>query len=85
MAAEAVQTGEIIAVPTDTIYGLAALVQVENHDLDHHRDHHHHHIHPHHHCLHQSKTAVERLYEIKGRQPTKPIAICVAEVQDVQK
>jgi len=59
LAAEAVQSGEIIAVPTDTIYGLAALVQ--------------------------SKTAVERLYNIKGRQPTKPIAICVGEVEDVQK
>ena len=118
------QCGEVIAVPTDTIYGLAALVQVENHDLDHHSDHHHCHIHPHQNCLHhhhchcedtiyglaalvqvenydldhhsdhhhhhihlhhQSKTAVERLYNIKGRQPTKPIAICVGEVQDVQK
>jgi len=59
LAAEAVQCGEVIAVPTDTIYGLAALVQ--------------------------SKTAVERLYNIKGRQPSKPIAICVGEVQDVQK
>merc|ERR1719209_2166575 len=58
-AAEALASGEIIAVPTDTIYGLAALVQ--------------------------SKTAVERLYNIKGRQPTKPIAICVGEVEDVQK
>ena len=29
LAAEAVQSGEVIAVPTDTIYGLAALVQVK--------------------------------------------------------
>ena len=69
----------IAIVKTLSIDGLAA--QVENHDLDHHHDHHHHHIHPH----HQSKTAVERLYNIKGRQPTKPIAICVGEVEDVQK
>jgi tRNA A37 threonylcarbamoyladenosine synthetase subunit TsaC/SUA5/YrdC len=44
-----------VAVPTDTIYGLAALVQ--------------------------DKAAVERLYDIKGRNPTKPIAICVSQAR----
>lgn len=56
-AAEALLSGEIVAVPTDTIYGIAALVQ--------------------------NTSAVERLYSIKGRNPTKPIAICVAKVEDV--
>lgn len=56
-AAEALLSGEVVAVPTDTIYGIAALVQ--------------------------NKSAVERLYTIKGRNPSKPIAICVAKVEDV--
>jgi len=56
-AAEALVGGGIVAVPTDTIYGIAALVQ--------------------------NKPAVEQLYNIKGRNPTKPIAICVAQVEDV--
>ena len=29
MAAEALVSGEVVAVPTDTIYGIAALVQVK--------------------------------------------------------
>merc|ERR1712183_1259985 len=57
VAAEALAAGEVIAVPTDTIYGIAALVQ--------------------------NKPAVEKLYTIKGRNPAKPIAICVADVEDI--
>ncbi|CAF0729739.1 unnamed protein product [Rotaria sordida] len=47
----------VIAVPTDTIYGLAALVN--------------------------SEQAVQRIYEIKGRSFTKPLAIAVGYVDDI--
>ena len=47
----------VIAVPTDTIYGLAALVS--------------------------SEQAVRRIYEIKGRSFTKPLAISVGRVDDL--
>lgn len=47
----------VIAVPTDTIYGLAALVS--------------------------SEQAVRRIYEIKGRAFTKPLAMAVGYVDDV--
>ena len=47
----------VIAVPTDTIYGLAALVS--------------------------SEKAVRRIYEIKGRSFTKPLAMAVGYVDDV--
>ena len=36
-------------------------------------------------CLVQHQTAVESLYNIKGRHPGKPIAICVAEVEDIYR
>ncbi|CAF2644371.1 unnamed protein product [Rotaria sp. Silwood2] len=47
----------VIAVPTDTIYGLAALVN--------------------------SEQAIRRLYEIKGRSFTKPLAMAVGYVDDI--
>ncbi|CAF3232596.1 unnamed protein product [Rotaria socialis] len=47
----------VIAVPTDTIYGLAALAN--------------------------SEQAIRRIYEIKGRSFTKPLAIAVGSVEDV--
>ncbi|CAF0752266.1 unnamed protein product [Rotaria sp. Silwood1] len=47
----------VIAVPTDTIYGLAALVN--------------------------SEQAVRRIYEIKGRSFTKPLAMAVGNVDDI--
>jgi len=59
IAADALAIGEVIAVPTDTIYGIAALVQNED--------------------------AVEKLYTIKKRNPLKPIAICVAEIDEIYK
>lgn len=49
--------GGVIAVPTDTIYGLAALVRNEQ--------------------------AVRRIYEIKGRSFTKPLAMSVGYVDDL--
>jgi tRNA threonylcarbamoyl adenosine modification protein (Sua5/YciO/YrdC/YwlC family) len=47
----------VIAVPTDTIYGLAALVH--------------------------SEQAVRRIYEIKGRSFSKPLAMSVGTVDDL--
>jgi len=47
----------IIAVPTDTIYGVAGLAQ--------------------------SSAAIGRLYEVKGRNCTKPVAVSVASVDEI--
>ncbi|XP_017471534.1 PREDICTED: yrdC domain-containing protein, mitochondrial [Rhagoletis zephyria] len=47
--------GEIIALPTDTVYGLA--------------------------CNANNEEAIQRLYEIKGRDCYKPVAICVKNVE----
>eukprot|EP00040_Diaphanoeca_grandis_P014556 m.73955 g.73955 ORF g.73955 m.73955 type:complete len:315 (-) comp24609_c1_seq1:26-970(-) len=51
--------GNVIAVPTDTIYGVA--------------------------CLAQSTNAIKKIYDIKHRDVQKPIAICVAEIDDIAK
>ena len=56
-ACEQLKNNKVIAVPTDTIYGIAGLAQ--------------------------SNEAVRRIYDIKGRASTKPVAICVGDVQDV--
>ncbi|TSK34910.1 YrdC domain-containing protein, mitochondrial [Bagarius yarrelli] len=56
---KALKEGHVIAVPTDTIYGLA--------------------------CLAQNTEAIKRVYDIKGRNGNKPLAICVGEVQDIYK
>jgi tRNA threonylcarbamoyl adenosine modification protein (Sua5/YciO/YrdC/YwlC family) len=53
-AARAIKRGEIVGVPTDTVYGLAA----DPYD----------------------EAALDRLYDIKGREPGKPIAILVADL-----
>ena len=57
LAGERLMAGGVLAVPTDTIYGLT--------------------------CLVQHQAAVESLYDIKGRHSSKPIAICVAEVEEI--
>ncbi|XP_057322756.1 threonylcarbamoyl-AMP synthase [Microplitis mediator] len=49
---------KVIAVPTDTIYGLAALAQ--------------------------DTECVEKLYEIKGRDKSKPFAIAVNSITDIK-
>lgn len=59
MAAAALKEGKVIALPTDTVYGIAALAQ--------------------------SSDAVRKMYEIKGRNFEKPIAISVGNIQDVLK
>ncbi|XP_061675247.1 yrdC domain-containing protein, mitochondrial [Syngnathoides biaculeatus] len=56
---KALQDGHVVAVPTDTIYGLA--------------------------CLAQNSGAVRKIYEIKGRNEQKPLAICVGEIHDIYK
>ena len=56
-ACEQLKNNKVVAVPTDTIYGIAGLAQ--------------------------SNEAVRRIYDIKGRASTKPVAICVGDVQDV--
>lgn len=53
-AARAIKRGEIVGVPTDTVYGLAA----DPYD----------------------EAALDRLYDIKGRNEGKPIAILVADL-----
>lgn len=52
-----VNSGEVIAVPTDTLYGFA--------------------------CDACSVDAVNRIYKIKGRKLTSPLAICVGDVSDI--
>ncbi|XP_072534917.1 threonylcarbamoyl-AMP synthase isoform X2 [Salminus brasiliensis] len=56
---QALKDGQVVAVPTDTIYGLA--------------------------CLAQNSEAIKRVYDIKGRNGNKPLAICVGEIQDIYK
>lgn len=53
------QSGCVVAVPTDTIYGIA--------------------------CLAQNSEAIQRIYEIKGRNTDKPLAISVGNVEDIYK
>lgn len=56
---KALKEGHVVAVPTDTIYGLA--------------------------CLAQNSEAIKKIYNIKGRNGHKPLAICVGEIQDIYK
>ncbi|KAL3881994.1 hypothetical protein ACJMK2_028376 [Sinanodonta woodiana] len=59
IALESLMRGQIIAVPTDTIYGIAGLAQ--------------------------NSEATKRIYDIKSRDLSKPIAISVADIEDVYK
>jgi len=56
-AAEAIRAGEVVAYPTETVYGLG--------------------VDP------FSETAVERLFEVKGRVPDKPVLVIVADVEQL--
>ncbi|XP_059585443.1 threonylcarbamoyl-AMP synthase [Alligator mississippiensis] len=58
-AARALQAGGLVALPTDTIYGVA--------------------------CLAQDSRAVRAVYSLKGRDGTKPLAICLAGVEHVYR
>ncbi|VDP11785.1 unnamed protein product [Soboliphyme baturini] len=55
-AHQALFAGDVIAVPTDTIYGIASALG-----------------------------SVGKLYDIKGRDHAKPIAVCVGDPRDVSK
>lgn len=58
LAVDILQRGDVIAVPTDTIYGLAALAT--------------------------SATGIKKIYEMKRRDLSKPLAVCVADYDDIQ-
>lgn len=58
VASELLRAGHVIALPTDTIYGLA--------------------------CNANDQEAIKRLYEIKGRNEEKPVAICVSDYSDLK-
>ena len=58
-AALVLRSGGVVALPTETVYGIAASIE--------------------------SSEGIERLYQIKGRKKAKPIAICLSEVEDIDK
>ncbi|XP_058054760.1 threonylcarbamoyl-AMP synthase [Anopheles bellator] len=57
-AANLLESGQVIALPTDTVYGLA--------------------------CSANNPAAIQQLYAIKGRHGQKPVAICVADFDDLR-
>ena len=58
-AAKILSSGGVIALPTDTLYGLAALTQ--------------------------NAAAVKEIYRVKQRNPLKPLAVCVANIEEIYK
>lgn len=58
IAAERLHHGEVIALPTDTVYGLA--------------------------CSANDPHAIQKLYEIKGRDEEKPVAVCVSSISQLK-
>ncbi|XP_059614387.1 threonylcarbamoyl-AMP synthase [Phlebotomus argentipes] len=59
LARDLLAAGEVIALPTDTVYGLA--------------------------CDANNPGAIQKLYQIKGREEKKAVAICVAEIDDFHR
>ncbi|XP_017835642.1 yrdC domain-containing protein, mitochondrial [Drosophila busckii] len=59
LAEECLRLGKVIALPTDTVYGLA--------------------------CDANNEAAIQRLYEIKGRDEHKPVAICVNTINALRR
>ena len=57
--AEAIQNGELVAVPTETVYGLAANAMNES--------------------------AVQQIYDIKGRPEVKPLSIMISGPEDMDR
>ena len=57
LAVQIIKANKIIAVPTDTIYGLTGLAQ--------------------------DSSTIEKLYAIKRRDESKPLAICVGSVSEI--
>lgn len=58
IAAQKLRIGNVIGIPTDTVYGLA--------------------------CNANNHQAIRELYEIKGRNEFKPVAICVPSIKDLR-
>ncbi|OXB66420.1 hypothetical protein ASZ78_011954 [Callipepla squamata] len=58
-AVGALREGGLVAVPTDTVYGVA--------------------------CLAQDSRAVRSIYSLKGRNGTKPLAICLGDVEHIYR
>lgn len=58
LAVKLINNGSVVALPTDTVYGLASDAQNSN--------------------------AINKLYNIKGRNLEKPIAICTHHVNDIK-
>ncbi|XP_034939704.1 yrdC domain-containing protein, mitochondrial [Chelonus insularis] len=58
VAVKLILEGKIIAIPTDTVYGLATLAQ--------------------------NTQSVKKLYELKGRDANKPVAICLSCVKEIK-
>lgn len=57
MAAELLQQGKVIAIPTDTVYGIAGVAS--------------------------NYCAIQHMYHIKKRDETKPLAICLSNVNEI--
>ena len=58
-AASVISSGGVVAMPTETVYGIAASVS--------------------------SNEGIQKLYAIKGRQQAKPIAICLSDVEHIDR
>ncbi|XP_062996635.1 threonylcarbamoyl-AMP synthase [Elgaria multicarinata webbii] len=58
-AAAALRAGGLVAVPTDTVYGVA--------------------------CLAQDSRALRALYRLKGRAGSKPVAVCLPDLEHVYR
>ncbi|XP_046386658.1 yrdC domain-containing protein, mitochondrial [Ischnura elegans] len=57
LAVKLLKDGDIVSLPTDTVYGIAADAQ--------------------------NTRAIRKLYEVKGRDAGKPLAICVSDPENV--
>lgn len=58
IAANHLRHGNVIALPTDTVYGVA--------------------------CSANDLLAIKKLYELKGRDADKPVAICVSSIEQLR-
>lgn len=58
IAADHLRRGNVVALPTDTVYGVA--------------------------CSANDLQAIQKLYELKGRDETKPVAICVSSIDQLR-
>lgn len=58
VAADQLRRGNVIALPTDTVYGVA--------------------------CSANDVKAIQKLYELKGRDAGKPVAICVPSIEQLR-